>query len=214
MATRDFTFMLNGPVREDNTREPLWRFTMHALPRPDLTGRPDDGVVGENRFFEGDRIAYHTAYAKWQHHDPDHHDFVDAVRFVLQNVGSPCQVNDKYMPELPQQGSTPYPYEKERVVPTERSHPGGTVEIFHQRFGPGGLSKFQLLDRIVIPAVSEVNPKLKWFYQYGGIFVAEHDELGIVARMIVAAQHPRYGFHIKGIPAALGGGFLKENERF
>ena len=116
-------------------------------------------------------------------------------------TGKPNQINDKGMEENPfkvpvgeSQGLAPYPYEIVTPLPVDKSRQGAVIEIIHLRKGAG-----QLLNRIVIPSVAPLNPKSKIYYQLGGFFVIVHDDLGVIAKIIVSSLHPAYTFKIVGV---------------
>lgn len=170
----------------------------------DLAPRWDDCVFGSGHYVGGDRIGYHTAYCFYAHQDPGHHAHLSTIRFMVQGYGPlerKVQINDRGMPELGEagggavQGKPPYPYEKGVTVAVDERRPGGVIDIYHNR-----VTEYdQLIARYEIPAVSRENPKVRWYYQLGGLFVAVHDEHGPVARVIVASMHPAYAYRIQGV---------------
>lgn len=175
--------------------ERLYQFRMSKTDLWDLNPRWDDCVFGSGHYAGGDRVGYHTAYFFYAHQDPDKHDYLDAIRFVVQIYGASPRLNDKHMPELPVQGLPPYPYERGATVAVDKSIPGGVVELWHNRT----TQYDQMLAEFIVPAVSEQNPKVRWYYQLGGLFVAVHDDHGPVSRLIVTSMHPHYAYRITGV---------------
>ena len=214
LAAKDFTIFM---ARIPGARL-LWEVRMAPNPGPDLPVRPQDAAqfghqVGSSRWLNvhgaGDRIAYHTAWALWQHADPGHHDYISAIRVMFQDYGATNQVNDQYMIEDPfntggeSQGLAPYPYEREQPAPVDRSRPGAVVEVKHLRRNARGGVKNQLLNRFVLPAVDSKNNQTRWYYQLNGLvvavnpdFVADKNPDGVIAKCIIA------GLHGAGGPAA------------
>lgn len=189
--------------------DPLFAFKFSRIDAVDLAPRWDDCVYGSGYWEDGDRIAYHTGYAFFAHQDPDHHDYLNVIRFMVQAYGSvPIQVNDRYMserlgqpsnPEDPEnstwQGLPPYPYEQDATVAYDTTRPGGVIEVIHNRT----TQYDQRLYHFEVPAVSETNPKVKFYYQLGGLFVVVHDDLGPIARIIVTSLNPNYAFRVLGV---------------
>lgn len=213
-ATKDQMSIFARSRRGD--RERLFRFAFSLLPARDLEPRPEDGVYGTNWWRPGDRHRYDTAWVFLTHEDPGHHPELQGFRIVIQAYGDhPIQINDKGLKELHPQGLPPYPYEPDAgVVPIDRSRPAGengagVIEFMHQRGLEKRGKKRQLLQRYVIPEFGEVwdrktrsivsNEKVRWYYQLGGLWVAEHEDYGIIARVIVTSMHDRYGFGVTSI---------------
>lgn len=192
--------------KDVKTNERYFEFSFEQEPFPDLTAR-DDGVIGNLKWVPGDRIAYHTAYAFLDHFDPGHHDYLHGLRVLFQQYGPfNVQINDKFMPEFIPDGLPPYPYEEEPALPFDKSRPGGVISIYHDRNPqrPDGTyisaEKYsQLLGKFIVPATSPGNSKVKWYYQLGGLFIGEHSDTGVFARIIVSSMHPRYAFAIEGV---------------
>ena len=208
----------NG-VPETDIRKMLWSFRASRDPVQDLpVSQSDIDRWGFNRGYtrwaDGDRISYHTVYAFVQHQDPGHHDFVNAIRFQWQDFGATNRLLDQGMAELgegsdlggsfpgfPKQGLAPYPYERVTPLPVNKSRPGAVVEIFHLRNQTN-----QLLQRFVVPAIDPATavgaPQTRWFYQLNGLVVAVNDELGVIAKIIIAGMHPAYTYRIQGVATA------------
>lgn len=190
----------------------FWQFRLDREPLQDLpVSQRDIDDYGFNRGFsrwsDGDRISYHTAYAFWQHQDPGFHDFINALRFHWQEHGQPVPVGriiDQGMSENPfdpnatteRQGLAIYPYERVAIPLNlvDFSRPGGIVEVIHQR-----RRNNQVLQTIVIPEVSPQNPRVRWYYQLGGKFLAVHETYGVISSIIIAAMFPAYTFRIRGV---------------
>lgn len=202
------SFDLNSD-RNDSTNEKLANFTFSLVAQADLTPRTD-GVRGSGKWIGGFRNGYESAFAIWQHEDPGAHPFVDAMRVQFQVFAAhplliPFRILDRGMPELC--GSVtcamPYPYETPAQIGSQDfSFPGATVEFYHHRpMEPDKVDRVQLLARFVVPAVSPLNSKVKWYYQGGGTVIATYN--GVVAlKLIFSAMDPFYRFRIVGYPTA------------
>lgn len=226
LAVQAFTiFQVKTGVPEGTPGKLLWEFRMSPAVVPDLPVTPRNVAdyghnVGSWRWLNahgaGDRISYHTAWAMGQHADPGHHDYINAIRIMFQDYGGTNQVNDQYMIEDPfntggeSQGLAPYPYERVRPAPVDKSRPGCVVEVIHLRRRVN-----QLLQRFTIPAVEPKNAKTKWYYQLNGLVVAVNADLvtpanpeGVIAKCIIAGLHgaggpsAAYTYRIQGVQTA------------
>lgn len=189
--------MVVGDILPDNSGS-LFRLTFPTVATLDVEPRPD-GVRGRGRWVAGSRPEYDTAIVFWEHEDPNQHPFVTGIRIVVQSYHGPdigVRINDRGLPETPT--ARPYPYEPGSVTPVDCSRPGATFEFIHIR--PDKVR--QVLARFVVPAVSPENPKVRWCYQLGGFVVAEHDDVGPVARIIMSGMHPSYTYRVQGVTAA------------
>ena len=199
-----------NPNVPDGTPGKLWfSFRFSRLATPDIEPRPD-GQRGSGQWTDWpadpaahgcDRIGYDTAYCFWEHQDPGVHNFVVAIRFFVQRYGNAftVQINDRYMREDPFRagretgGVPPYPYEVVPAVSVDHIRPGGIVEFIHQRE-----KGRQVLATLDVPAISPTNSRVRWYYQLGGLFVAELDGVPL-ARVIISATHPAYTYRIRGV---------------
>ena len=187
----------------------LWRFVMSRDPLQDLPITAPEDNRGFTRWMDGDRIAYHSAYAYLEHEAPGHHPFLRAYRFAWQEYGPGRRlINDNGMVEDPfglgveTQGLPPYPYEADVTIPTSLRYPCPCViEFAHIRGDVRGNrhSSRQLLQRVTIPGAEPGNPNVKWYYQLRGDFVALNSGQPIAA-LTVSAMHPAYAFRIQGVP--------------
>ena len=208
----------------------LWEFIMSPAVVPDLPVTQNDKNqfghnVGSSRWLNahgaGDRISYHTAWALWQHADPGHHDYINAIRVMFQDYGATNLVNDLRMIEDPfntggeSQGLAPYPYERVKPAPVDKSRPGAVVELMHLRRNSAGGVKNQLLTRFTLPVVEPKQPKTRWYYQLNGLVVAVHTDFvtalnpdGVIAKCIIAGLHgaggpaAAYTYRIQGVRTA------------
>ena len=224
---RPFTIFQTPP----GTERPLWEFIMSPAVVRDLPVTPRDvAEFGHNRGTSrwlnahgaGDRRRYDTAWALWQHADPGHHDYINAIRVMFQDYGATNQINDRHMIEDPfntggeSQGLPPYPYERVKPAPVDKSRPGAVVEILHQRERIHGIGqKNQLLTRFTLPAVEPKQHKTRWYYQLNGLVVAVHTDFvternpdGVIAKCIIAGLHgaggpaAAYTYRIQGVSTA------------
>ncbi len=162
--------------------------------------------IGTHRWWDGDRISYHTAYVFAQHEDPMNHPLLTAFRIMFQQYGTSQGIlNDQGMVENPfgdpdgeSQGLAPYPYELVPALPTDRSRPGAVVDFVHWRPRTS-----VLLWTWEVPAVDPLNAKVRWYYQLGGLIVGEYDGAPFL-RIILAAMHPAYTYSIRGVPTQDG----------
>lgn len=198
-------------MAETASGEVFFRFRLSTLPVPDLEPRPD-GSKGSGKWVFGDRIAYDTAYWFFAHEDPGAHPFLNGIRIMVQqyNAGPPpgkvFLINDRNGVEINLR--RPYPYEK-ATIPLDYSRPGATVHLYHHRpnfESASGCRNCQLLATFVIPPVDPANPKVKWYYQLGGLVVAVHDTYGPIARIIISGVLgldpflPMYFYEVEGSP--------------
>jgi hypothetical protein len=223
-----FAIYLKHPARptEDLWRIVLRRDIVRDLPVSDKFRDLYGHNRGNSRFWDqyvdgapvpwsADRIAYHTVWSYWQHEDPGHHPFTNAIRFHWQVLGAGRggRIIDSGMVENPfgrtdvdeTQGLAPYPYETgpypiERV---DRSLAGPhIVELIHMRNRASG--SYQLLHRFVLPHVSQSSGQAaptRWYYQGSGTWIGVSDEFGQpVTRLILTANHPAYTFRVQGVP--------------
>ena len=184
-------------------------FHLSTLPVADLEANPENGVKGNGKWVFGDRNAYHSAHFFFQHEDPGGHPFVNGFRIQVQVYSNlpdgAVRINDRNGVEI--NLGSPYPYEK-ATIPVDYSRPGAVFDFYHVRNGEsaGGCRNCSLLARFVLPPVSPTNPKVKWYYQLGGLAVAVHDTYGPIARVIVSGvlgptlPQPAYFFREESTP--------------
>lgn len=200
----------------------LWTMQFSRTPLPDPVVAPSNVPFGFKPGFTrwndrkdnplgakgADRVAYRLAYWWLQH--ADEHDYLDVLRFYVQSYGGQNnQINDKFMTENPfglpnseSQGEAQYPYETGRKpLVTDKSNPGATFLVFHQRKSPDNATRKQLLRTIEIPPIDPNNPLTRWWYQDTGRVVATNTNFvrpdnpdGVIALLIVTANHFAYTF--------------------
>lgn len=208
MAKKDEEFRLYFERQEDSGK--YWIFRFPKLPQSDKEIQLD-GSRGTWCFEGGDRVAYHTAYCFLMHNPPGGEE-TQAARCVFQIYGNPTgdappvRIVDWYMSELNPQGLAPYPYEGRIEINIDRSRPGrNAVFLMEQKHLPDArrAEPAALIAEFEVPPISYENEKVKWYYQLGGLWVAEHDDFGIVSRIIMTAMHPRYTIGVRD-PKAQG----------